>query len=463
MDADAVITRFNVDVRSIIKPDKDLYMVQHEYNGKDNPIPNSGFLVIRNTSWSKKLLEEIWQKKEYINHKWWENAALIDIMGYKNLVGGVRNLNHEMLAKVEFISSEWNYLPMLEVVAEPIVTHFAGMSRDDRLSQLPKTAMQAIQNWTENTYPENNDARPAGYLPRLGQGLELEAQKVQQEEVERSVVEVKKEIVAEIHSLIANLVEKGVKNRLAVSAWIDSVKNGMEGRKAKMAEYAVKIQDAVVSPSSHPILRLFSWHTALSRIRKIKKPSWLHNSSSLPASPPRPVFLRRLERSIRKRRKRWIARIGFDQKWYLHEYPEVGSSGIDPLDHYLRFGVEEGRWKSGRHKEKALASGTLREKKPGFFRRLEISIRKRKKRLFGRIGFDREWYLQEYPEVRFSSIEPLEHYVFIGKKEGRWRSRKQKAKYDEAYRSKLMLKLSPTSKKYFTRLKQLKNKKNNYS
>jgi hypothetical protein len=59
MDADAVITRFNVDVRSIIKPDKDLYMVQHEYNGKDDPIPNSGFLVIRNTSWSKKLLEEI--------------------------------------------------------------------------------------------------------------------------------------------------------------------------------------------------------------------------------------------------------------------------------------------------------------------------------------------------------------------------------------------------------------------
>jgi len=168
MDADAIITRFNVDVRSIIKPDKDLYMVQHEYNGKDNPIPNSGFLVIRNTSWSKKLLEEIWQKKEYINHKWWENAALMDILGYKNLVGGVRNLNHEMLAKVEFINSEWNYLPMHEVVAEPIVTHFAGLSREDRLSQLPKTAMQAIQKWAENAYAEKNDAQPAGYPLRLG-------------------------------------------------------------------------------------------------------------------------------------------------------------------------------------------------------------------------------------------------------------------------------------------------------
>lgn len=107
-------------------------------------------------------------KKEYINHKWWENAALMDILGYKNLVGGVRNLNHEMLAKVEFINSEWNYLPMHEVVAEPIVTHFAGLSREDRLSQLPKTAMQAIQKWAENAYAEKNDAQPAGYPLRLG-------------------------------------------------------------------------------------------------------------------------------------------------------------------------------------------------------------------------------------------------------------------------------------------------------
>lgn len=273
MDADAVITRFNVDVRSIIKPDKDLYMVQHEYNGKDNPIPNSGFLVIRNTSWSKKLLEEIWQKKEYINHKWWENAALIDIMGYKNLVGGVRNLNHEMLAKVEFISSEWNYLPMLEVVAEPIVTHFAGMSRDDRLSLLPKTAMQAIQKWTENAYPKENDARPAGYPLRLALGV-------------------------------------GV---------------------------------------------------CLSNVADV-------------AACKRPGFLRRLERSFRKRRERLFGRIGFDREWYLQEYPDVGFSGIDPLDHYVRFGIEGGRWKSRRHKEEGLASGTLREKRPGFFGKKDLRL-----------------------------------------------------------------------------------------
>jgi len=43
------------------------------------------------------------------------------------------------------------------------------------------------------------------------------------------------------------------------------------------------------------------------------------------AASKNPGFWRRLERSIRKRRKRWIGRIGFDQDWYLKEYPEVGT------------------------------------------------------------------------------------------------------------------------------------------
>jgi len=285
--------------------------------------------------------------------------------------------------------------------------------------------------------------------------------KAQQEAVEKSASEVKREIIAEIHSLIANLVDQGKKDRLEVSARIDSVKDGMEERIFEVAEYTTKIQEEAVSPSSYLIPAPFSWYSYLYKMLDIKTPSWVPIKKRSEVEPKRPKFLRRLERSIRKRRKRLFGRIGFDREWYLQEYPEVGFSDIDPLDHWLRFGVEEGRWKSGRHKKKGLASGELREKRPSFFRRLEINIRKRRKRLFGRIGFDREWYLQEYPEVGLSGIEPLEHYVFIGKKEGRWRSQKQKAKYDKAYRSKLMLKLSPTSEKYFTILKQLTHNKYN--
>jgi hypothetical protein len=33
----------------------------------------------------------------------------------------------------------------------------------------------------------------------------------------------------------------------------------------------------------------------------------------------------------------------FDADWYLSEYPDVAGSGMEPAEHYLRFGAPEGR------------------------------------------------------------------------------------------------------------------------
>jgi glycosyltransferase involved in cell wall biosynthesis/SAM-dependent methyltransferase len=78
---------------------------------------------------------------------------------------------------------------------------------------------------------------------------------------------------------------------------------------------------------------------------KIRKPGWIHKTATANSS-PRPGFWRRLERSIRKRRERWIAGIGFERDWYLESYPDVAKAGIDPLEHYLSFGKSEGRCKN---------------------------------------------------------------------------------------------------------------------
>lgn len=34
----------------------------------------------------------------------------------------------------------------------------------------------------------------------------------------------------------------------------------------------------------------------------------------------------------------------FDAKWYLSQYPDVAAAGVDPYQHYLKFGKKEGRW-----------------------------------------------------------------------------------------------------------------------
>ena len=56
----------------------------------------------------------------------------------------------------------------------------------------------------------------------------------------------------------------------------------------------------------------------------------------------------------------------FDKSWYLQQYPDVATKGIDPVRHYLKFGAREGR-NPGPH-------------------------------------FDTHWYLSTYPDVAAKRI-----------------------------------------------------------
>jgi len=67
----------------------------------------------------------------------------------------------------------------------------------------------------------------------------------------------------------------------------------------------------------------------------------------------------------------------FDAGWYRRHYPDVVASGIDPLSHFVSFGVAGSR-----------APGP---------------------------GFEPQWYADTYPEVGESGLDPFTHYVLIGK------------------------------------------------
>jgi predicted nucleic acid-binding Zn-ribbon protein len=71
----------------------------------------------------------------------------------------------------------------------------------------------------------------------------------------------------------------------------------------------------------------------------------------------------------------------FDASWYLGEYPDVAATGIDPLTHYLKWGIQEDR------NPNAL--------------------------------FDTAWYLARNPDVAAEGANPLEHYLTCGAREGR--------------------------------------------
>ncbi len=88
------------------------------------------------------------------------------------------------------------------------------------------------------------------------------------------------------------------------------------------------------------------------------------------------------EDRLRRAKIKLIAASGlFDSDWYLEQYPDVRASGIDPLAHYLEYGVNEDR-----------------DPNP---------------------LFDTDWYLNRYPDVRAAGVNPLVHYLRYGAGEGR--------------------------------------------
>ncbi len=93
----------------------------------------------------------------------------------------------------------------------------------------------------------------------------------------------------------------------------------------------------------------------------------------------------KLTNKAQKREKRLVNLLKvsglFDEAWYLAEYPDVAEAGIDPVQHYLRYGASEGRNPSSK--------------------------------------FDTAFYLTTNPDIAQAEINPLVHYLRYGKEEGR--------------------------------------------
>src|SRR4051812_34869921 len=81
VDADAVFLDTSVDPNDVTPPDAFQALVRTtsypEY-GTDSPC--TGVWLLRAGDRSKRFLAEVWNRTEYINHQWWEQASVMDIL-----------------------------------------------------------------------------------------------------------------------------------------------------------------------------------------------------------------------------------------------------------------------------------------------------------------------------------------------------------------------------------------------
>ena len=81
LDADVVIVDLEADVRQEIREGKDLHLVEHRLDRQYSA--NSGVMLIRSGDWARSFLDEAWALREYTDHQWWENAAVMKLLGYE--------------------------------------------------------------------------------------------------------------------------------------------------------------------------------------------------------------------------------------------------------------------------------------------------------------------------------------------------------------------------------------------
>ncbi len=103
----------------------------------------------------------------------------------------------------------------------------------------------------------------------------------------------------------------------------------------------------------------------------------------------------------------------FDKDWYLAQYPDVASSGVNPLTHFLLSGAQEGRNPSALFNIEWYVTQYPDALKSSVNPLVHYLIKGAAKGYHPNPLFDTNWYLQHYPEAA-EAINPLTHYVSLG-------------------------------------------------
>lgn len=130
------------------------------------------------------------------------------------------------------------------------------------------------------------------------------------------------------------------------------------------------------------------------------------------------------------------AKKNFDKQYYLAKYPDVKIAGINPWRHYIKWGMDEGRF-ANLQEEQARMKKTVVSSKTAAPHREEgrkqpptantASTSETKNTEDPAFPLDEQYYLQKYGDVRRAGMSAKEHYTRFGCKEGRFANARQEA------------------------------------
>jgi hypothetical protein len=139
LDADIVVVRGDRDIAGELPGERFMAMVQHTVGGRANP--NTGVMVIRAGDEARRFFDEVWAKTEYLNHRWWEQAAVMDLLGYDPETGE-RMRDSEWHDRIHWLGKEWNSIRD-DPAAEPRIRHWPGFTVARRFGEMALATVRA--------------------------------------------------------------------------------------------------------------------------------------------------------------------------------------------------------------------------------------------------------------------------------------------------------------------------------
>ncbi len=149
LDCDLVITDTSMDVMSVVdgfKRGMCHSLVRHFTSASE--VPNSGVWLLRKDA--LPLLERIWELTVFTNHGWWEQAALMTLLGYSvPPEGSVFDRTKcrvvhasEWHARCHFLRCEWNSHPNYRA-DKPRIVHCSYPDMAMRIETMQKLVEDA--------------------------------------------------------------------------------------------------------------------------------------------------------------------------------------------------------------------------------------------------------------------------------------------------------------------------------
>jgi hypothetical protein len=133
VDADALVLDRAPDIEASLRPRRFLHLVEHRID--HHRVPNAGVIAMRGGRTSAAFLDRIWSARRFVHDKWWENAAILHLLGYRELHGLRPVLPSPWRLGMGTLPNLWNSIPA-DRAPDPYIAHFPGMELTKRLELL---------------------------------------------------------------------------------------------------------------------------------------------------------------------------------------------------------------------------------------------------------------------------------------------------------------------------------------